>query len=129
MGNDVSGTISKQEWTDDSVATLLGRWLARMREIVANGLPGPEAEREVRRHPPDRLELPDGGTLSGASLAGFLESGHFPFGQYRVGEEQFFVTPSLRLGAETLENLVRRGPGHQPVGRELLVWQPVSFRV
>jgi hypothetical protein len=83
----------------------------------------------LRRQPPDRLELPDGVTLSGASLAGFLESAHFPFGQYRVGEEQYFVTPSLRLGAEAVESLVRRGPGHQRVGRELLVWQPTSFRV
>lgn len=83
----------------------------------------------LRRQPQERMELPDGVTLSGASLAAFLESGHFPFGQYRIGEECFFVTPSLRLGAEELEAMVRQGPGRQRVGRELLVWQPTSFRV
>ena len=83
----------------------------------------------LRRQPPARLELPDGVELSGASLAAFLESAHFPFGQYQVGEERFFVTPSLRLGMATLEALVRSGRGERAVGRELLVWQPASFRV
>ena len=83
----------------------------------------------LRRQPPARLELPDGVELSGASLAAFLESAHFPFGQYQVCEERFFVTPSLRLGMATLEALVRSGRGERAVGRELLVWQPASFRV
>jgi hypothetical protein len=46
-----------------------------------------------------------------------------------VGEERFFVTPSLRLDAATLEALARSGRGERCVGWELLVCQPVSFRV
>lgn len=83
----------------------------------------------LRREPPARLELPDGVELAGVSLEAFLESAHFPFGQYRVGETRFFVTPSLRLGAALLEALARSGRGERRVGGELLVWQPASFRV
>src|SRR5216684_3656547 len=43
--------------------------------------------RRLARQPPTQLELPDRVALSGASLAAFLESAHFPFGQYRAGEE------------------------------------------
>jgi hypothetical protein len=85
--------------------------------------------RRLARQPPTQLELPDRVALSGASLAAFLESAHFPFGQYRAGEEWFFVTPSLRLGASALEAMIRSGPGCRRVGQELLVWQPASFRV
>jgi hypothetical protein len=83
----------------------------------------------LQREPPTGLELPDGVTLTGASLAAFVESGHFPYGRYRVSEERYFVTPSLRLGAATLETLVRSGLGQQRVGGDLLVWRPASFQI
>jgi hypothetical protein len=83
----------------------------------------------LREEPPERLELPDGVTLSGASLAAFLESAHFPFGRYRVGEEQFFVTPSEQLAPAALEAHVRAGPGQKRVGPDLLLWRRASFHV
>ncbi len=83
----------------------------------------------LQQAPPASLELPDGVTLTGASLAGFLESGHFPYGRYRVGEQAFFVLPSPRMGIAELAALVRNRSGQRPVGDEFLVWRPTSFRV
>jgi hypothetical protein len=83
----------------------------------------------LRHEPPEALELPDRVTLTGASLEAFLESGHFPFGQYRVGEEQFFVTPSLQIDAAMLERRVQSPAGERIVEDELLVWRRVSFRI
>jgi hypothetical protein len=83
----------------------------------------------LRQEPPARLELPDRVELGGASLAAFLESGHFPYGRYRIGEARFFVTPSPELTPPLLETIVRTRSGQQVVGAELLVWRPTSFRV
>lgn len=83
----------------------------------------------LRLAPPDALELPDRVTLTGAALAAFLESGHFPFGQYRIGGERFFVTPSVQIDAAMLERRVQTPAGERIVGDELLVWRPVSFRI
>jgi hypothetical protein len=83
----------------------------------------------LRREPPARLELPDGVTLTGASLAAFLESAHFPYGRYRVGQQAFFVSPSPALSIPTLEVWVRTRRGQRVWEGELLVWRPASFRV
>jgi hypothetical protein len=83
----------------------------------------------LRREPPDALELPDGVMLAGASLTAFLESAHYPFGQYRIGEERFFVTPSVQIDGAMLERRVQSPAGERIVGDELLVWRRVSFRV
>jgi hypothetical protein len=109
---------------------LIGRMAHCVTEEESTYLLTPEMfAAHLTREPPERLELPDRVELAGASLAAFLESSHFPFGRYRVGEQQFFVTPSPQLEPTALETLARSGPGQQRVGQELLVCRRASFHV
>jgi hypothetical protein len=83
----------------------------------------------LQREPPPRLELPDGVELTGASLAAFLESAHFPYGRYRVEGAAYFVAPSPQIELMALETWVQSRRGERSVGTELLVWRPTSFYV